>query len=220
MADTNKNRLADLEAAYARSKPRDRLYLEDLALLWGVTKPRFVTVRNAMPDFPAPVLVEQNRNIYLAKPALKAMIAYEGRHAKRNKVKADRAAAILGKRRTDSTEDFGHTPNELATLSRLATETEMREREQRLYIPAAEVTAIAGDVFAEISDFASRLSNEIDPHGMLSAEIRSSIDARAKDALQRCYRAMKGILERDAESGGDRGATDRAGKSRVRRTRK
>jgi hypothetical protein len=216
--ETNKKRVADLEAALKRAKPRDRLYLEDLALLWGTTKPRFVTVRNAMADFPESVDRDGNRYIYLAKPALQAMVKHERRHDSRNKIRADRAAAILGKTRGGgAADDNSHTPNELATLSRLAAEAEERERAQRMYIPAAEVYAVAGDVYAEISDFASRLSNEIDPHGELPAEVRVKIDKRGQDALLRCHRAMKAILTPNAQPVADRGASNRSGKPRPRR---
>lgn len=217
--ETNKKRLADLEAAFERAKPRDRMLLEDLAILYGVTKPRFVSVRNQMPDFPEAVDRDGNKYIYLAKPAIRAMINFEKRHDALEKQRAARAAAIMGKRRAATPDDFSHSPSQLAILSRLAAEAEEREREQRLYIPAAEVAVIAGDVFGEISDFASRLANEIDPHGLLSAETRKQIDDRAKNALLRCHKRMKDILGGHAQPAADRSAPDSAGKPRSRRKR-
>lgn len=219
VAKSDPKRLKDLEAALGRAKPRDRLTLEECAVLWGVTKPRFVSVRNQMPAFPDPVDKEGNVFFYPARKALQAMLGYERRHDELAKARQSRADAILGKHRVSRTEgdDGSHSPNELATLSRIAADAEERERLQRLYVPIDEVVTIAGDVFGEVSDTLSQLAMLIDPHGRLDPKVRADIDKEAKGVLLRCHRRMKDILVVDVDDTRDRGP---AGKARAARTRR
>lgn len=215
---SNPKRVRDIRAAIARAKQRDKLSLEDLATIWGTAKSRFVTVRNTMPGFPEPVDKVGNQHVFPAIRALKAMLKHEQRHDEMARIQQNRADAILGKRRKpDEPVIAPMSANEMATLSRLAAETEERERAQGLYIPATEVAAVAHDVFSEISDFGSRLSNEIDPHGRLAPDVRLSIDKAAKEAVLRCHANMRQILSPDARQDGNRTATRRPGRAPARR---
>jgi hypothetical protein len=211
-------RVRDIEAALKRAPARSRLKLGDCALIWNVTKPRFVSVRNQMPDFPDPVDKEGNEYIYPARKALQAMLRYEKRHEAVAARRAEMTAQIMGKgRREANAASAGFSVNELAGMSRLANEVEEREINQGLYIPRAEVARVAGDVFSEISELLSRLSYKVDPSGRLPMATRVAIDTAGKEQLLKAGARMKDILEPDAQSARNRAAASRAGKPRVRR---
>jgi hypothetical protein len=200
----NKNRRSDIAAALKRAKPSDMLTLEELALIWGVTKPRFVTVRNTMADFPAPLPGQGNVYIYPARKALEAMLKHETRHDEAASQRRARADAILGRNGKGKASDTlgDHTPNELVLLSRLAADVEERERAMRIHIPAVEVSDTAGDVFGEMSEFLSDFANEIDPNGLLDPDTRERIDKAARERLLHFHRRMKHILTADGDAGG------------------
>lgn len=211
----NLTRRADLKSALRRAKPADNLTLEALAIIWGTTKSRFVSVRNTMPDFPQPMAGQGNGYIYPAAKALKAMLAHETRHDDAAKARAARTNAILGRsgRKGDAADVGAHTPSELATLSRMAAEAEQRERDQGMYVPVAEQAAIAGDVFSEISEFMRGLSNKLDPHGLLPPETRTLVDTLGDELLLRIHRKMKDVLSPDAKPRANRTATRRTRKA-------
>jgi hypothetical protein len=196
----NPNRRGDIGRALKRTKPDTMLSLENLATIWGVQKSRFVSVKNEIPDFPAPIQ-QGTAHVFPARVALKAMQLYERRHDDAAKRQQARTDAILGTVRAGRLDevDTGHNPRDLAVLSRLAAETEERERMQGLYVLKSEVARVCGDAFSEITDFCSRLSNEIDPHGRLDPQVRSKIDKRAKEALLRSHRILKDMLEANAK---------------------
>jgi hypothetical protein len=215
----SQNRRADIRRALRRVKPDDMLPLTQLALIWGVTKPRFVTVRNEMADFPPPRKGNGNEYEYAARPALEAMLRHETRHDAAAAEKQARTAAILGhtQRGRAGTDVGTHTPNELATLNRLAADIEEREREQGLYVPVAENAAVATEIFGEISEFMSSITNRIDPHGLIDATVRARIDAAASDALMGLHKRMKELLSPDAQPRGNRAKAGRSRSARARR---
>lgn len=216
-AQGNPHRRQDLEDALKRAKPRDRLTLEQVSLLWGVTKQRFVTVKNAMAAFPGVADTVGNLHYFPARAAIKAMLAHEKRFDQMASDRAARADAILGKSRGLAGAGSTFSPTELATMSRLAAEIEERERAQGEYVPVAEVAAIAGEVFSIISDFCSRLSNEIDPHGRLPPDTRRLIDEGSHRSLLQCHTELKDMLSPDAKRRDPRATGNRARKSRARR---
>lgn len=198
--ETNIKRIQDLEAALKRAKPKDTLRLDELALLWGVTKPRFVTVRNTMADYPAPQPGAGNEYVYPARKAINVMLAHERRHEKAAQARQDRANEIMGAgKRKGSPEAAFWSPTEMATLNRLAADIEERERAQGLFVPIAEVQAIALTIFSEFSDLCSRMPNVVDPHGALPVATRQLIDKNAKQALVHIHGTLKHILAADVE---------------------
>ncbi len=215
----NPNRRRDIAAALKRAKPGDHLTLQDIALVWGVTKQRFVTVRNQMADFPDPLPGQGNVYIYPAKQALEAMLAHETRHDDAARARQKRTALILGHvARGRAAEDIGaYTPNDLSTLARLAADTEQRERDQGLYVPVAEVAALAGEIFGEISEFMGGLANMVDPHGLLPPSTRAQIDSGGSEALLGLHRRMKDMLSPDAKPRGNRTASVRTRRAQARR---
>lgn len=219
-------RLNDLRVALKRAKPNDLLSLDDVALLWGTSKSRFVTQREQMANFPAPAPAPKEMGlaprayVYPARAAIEAMIAYANRHEDLDKAKAARTAAMLGQRRGAIDAAPLHNVNELQTVNRLAAEIEERERTQGLYIPVADVAAVAGELFSELSEFVSELANRIDPHGALPPGVRLLIADQGKEALLLIHRRLKDMLRADAVAETNRDPADSLGKSRARRPRK
>ena len=217
MADkTNAQRLIDLKAALASAKPKDVLSLADCAALWGVTKPRFVNKRAEIADFPDASVIEGNAHFYPAKPTIKAMIAHLERHQQAQADRVKSQARLIGKGRHAEVL-AQHTPAELATLNRLRADLESDEREQGLYCPIAEQQQVAGEVFSELSEFMSTLSNQIDPHGRLAPDVRTTIDSKAHEALLKFHARMRGLLSGDALHPGTRAPDRTSGKPRTRR---
>lgn len=215
----NTTRRADLRAAIKRAKKDDLLRLEDLARVWGVVKTRFVNIKNDITmtiGFPAHVQGPNNTHLYPAKESLEKLLAYETRNDEVTTARQERAAAILGQNGKGKASAASlHNPNELATLSRLAAEIEDRERDQRLYIPAAEVSAVGGEIFSLFSEFCGSLDNHVDPNGQLSADIRKRIRDGGHRTLMSIHERMKGLL--NAQPAADRRAPGRARKPRTRR---
>lgn len=219
MADkTNAQRLSDLQAALKLAKPKDRISLGDLAALWGVTKPRFVNKRAEIAGFPDPIAIEGNANFYSTRDTIKAMIAFLERHQRQALDRQKRQARLLGNG-VDAEALAQHTPAELATINRLATDLDVRERTQGLYMAVMDVQVVSGEIFSEISEFMSNLSNLIDPHGKLAAEIRKTIDIKAHEALLKLYSKMKALLSEDAIHPGTRAPDRSPRKARPRRKR-
>jgi hypothetical protein len=220
-AKANPNRRSDIAAALKRAKPNDMLSLEDLAFVYGTTKGPFVTAKKQMPGMPQPIL-QGTQHIYPARAALKAMLDFETRNDAAAVDISRRRDAILGTLTRDRHEEAtsAHLPaRELQILNRLAAEVEEREREQRAYIPAAEVARTAGEVFSALSEFMASLSNRVDPNGLLDPKLRTIIDTGGAEALLGFHKTLRLLLNADAVSGTPRTTPDRARKSRVRRKR-
>lgn len=215
-------RRARLKAGLKRVKPNDELTLDHCAVLWGVTKARFVSIRNeieATHGWPTPKPGPKNTFLYPAKESIERMLQYELQHdeaaAERQKV-ADR---ILGRttRGRAGTDPYHMPISEMAQLNRLATEIEERERAQRLYIPAAEVAAVNAEVFALFSAFCSDFDNRVDPNGELPAPVRARARQLGAELQLRIHREMKDMLTADAHAGTSDAS---AGGGKARRSRR
>jgi len=220
-AKGNPNRRSDIAAALKKAKPADMLSLEDLAFIWGTTKGPFVTAKKNMVGMPPPI-PQGTQHIYNARAALKAMRDYETRNDAAAVSQQKRADAILGtlaRERRDEATSTGLPVRDLQILNRMAAEVEDRERQQRLFIPAAEVAAEVGAVFSELSEFIAGLSNKVDPNGLLDPGLRQQIDDEGATALLGFNRRLKLLLDADVVAGSTRGTPDRAGKPRARRKR-
>lgn len=220
----NLARRSDLKAALKRAGTDDLLTLDACAVLWGVVKTRFVNVRNdieATIGWPQPQPGPRNSFLYPAKEAIEKMLAYEMRHDDLAADRQKRIDKILGRtRRVGSkspSDGYAMPVNEMATIHRLATEIEVRERNQRLYIPAAEVSATCGEVFAIFSEFCGDLDNRCDPNGELPAETRRRIRELGFDLQLRIHGEIKELLAADADTGSTDLARNRAPANRSRR---
>jgi hypothetical protein len=215
----NLNRRKSLERAIAKAKPDDELELATLANIWGTSKQTFVnTLRVIEAEFDPPEYRTGDRgtHIYPAKTMLEAMLRYERRNDQVALDRQQRAARILGQHRVDQAEMLSLPINELATLQRIAIETEARERDQRLYIPAAEVTQVTGDVFSILSNYLSQLEAHIDPNGVLAKEARATLREGGTRLALRIHGEIKDMLSPDAEQPAKR-KTSRKPNGRARR---
>lgn len=191
---SNEQRLIDLKAALKAVKPKQTLSLADCAALWGVTKPRFVNKRAEIAGFPDASVVEGNAHFYPARAAIKAMIAHLERH-ERSKVERVRSQTrLLGGRTAQPDILSSHTLAELAAANRLNTDLDQQEIDQGLRVLSVDVAMEIGEVFSELSEFCTTLSNQLDPHGELAPEIRATIDTKAHEALLRFHAMLKARL--------------------------
>jgi len=214
MAKTDPQRRVDLAAALASAKPGERWDTQECAAIWGVSKPRFVNKYVEFPDFPDPEK-DGNRHLYDKVGVIKSMLAYLDRHQAASLERAKRHAALLG---GDEMEEAlkRYTPQEIIHLNRLQTEMDQRAIAQGLYVPVTEVSAVAGAVFSEISEFMTGLSNKIDPHGKLDPNLRKLIDTNAHSRLLQVHNRLKALLA-DAVDGTPAAKARSARKPRLRR---
>jgi hypothetical protein len=217
-ATANPKRRKDLQAALKRAKPDDTLTLEELAFAWGVTKQRFVTVKNAMARFPDRIPTPGNVHVFPARKALEVMFAYETRFEEAAAAKQAKTDAMLGrKRRARLPREATHTINELRGILAMQGEMEEQEYVQGRRMDFDEVAAIAGVLYGKISAFMGSLSNRMDPNGLFPPEQRDLIDTMGADALMELYQDIKGLLSSDAKPRGNRAAPNSARRTRTRR---
>lgn len=195
----NEQRRNDIRYAQRRIKGGEKLTLTELAMIWGTSKARFVTVREAIDGFPAYEKAKTgNEHLYPAKEALDAMLAYEMRHDAARKDKALRQARMIeGKKRRGAAPVVALPADEMLKINRLATEAEEREIRQRELLWAADVQRTYGLIFAKISTFIASLRSSIDPNGELPAEMGTKLDERGREALLGLHGDIKGLLSGD-----------------------
>lgn len=216
---TDSQRLVDLKAALKRAHHKHTCTLEDLASLWGVTKPRFVNKRREFHRFPEHAEKVGNAYLYPTRDALKAMIEYLEKHKEVSTSRAKRLGELIG---TDQMAEHiagGFSIAELAKANQLAAELEERQRDQGLYAPISEVHRVIGMVFSEISEFVSNLANVVDPHGKLPPSARATLDSKAHEELLRLHGNLKGMLSTNAVDSGTRKPARKSGAARTRRKR-
>jgi hypothetical protein len=194
---TDAQRIADIKALLAKTKPKDELSLQDCAAVWGVSRPRFINKRAEMADFPQERR-DGNAHYYPAKAALKAMLNRLEEQNRRSTERATRLGKLVPKNLSSSISNL--SVQDLARLNRLHMDVEVRERDQGDWIAKAEVSMVVGEVFSDIAEFMSGLANKIDPHGRLSPKIRADIDSNGREALLKLHRKIKGLVD-DVDAG-------------------
>lgn len=225
----NLNRRRDFEAALKRTKPKDEITLEGLATLSGVSKQRFVNnLRDVEKLFDMPPYRVGPRGIHIfpARKAIQTLLAYEKRNDAAEARVQERTARILGrgarKRKRADADELLIGISDLATLSRVMAETEQRERDQGLFIPVADVAAMAGRVFSILSGFLSDLDTNVDPNGLLPDPVRALIREGGRNASLAIHAEMKDMLSGDAipKSTGSRRSRGKDGQPRGARARR
>jgi len=220
MANTapNMDRRDRLRRALRKVKPGDKWTLTEIAIVWGTTKQRFITVRKSIEDefgFPPHEKAKSgNDHLFEAKPALEAMLAYETRNDVVKKDRQQRLSRMVEGTKKPVAESFAMPARELLEVNRLAREVEEREIQQRELISFAEVQRTVGIAFSKISTFINELPSILDPNGELPAEITARLDAKARDALLSLHAEIKGLLTQDVERQPIAGARGKAGRAR------
>lgn len=192
-------RRADLQAAAKAFKKADTITLADLALLWGVSKPRFINIRNTIPDFPEPIGKQGNTDLYNAKAAVQGLLTYETRNDTVTAAKASKVRAILGAA-DPGEDDQALPPSEMLALSRARAEIEKRMVEQGELVRFIDVQHTIAQVFGHISNVVGKLSDSVDPNGALPGHVRQSLDGLGKELLLRIYADLNDMLAEDANS--------------------
>lgn len=199
----NKQRRGALSGALKRIKPEERLSLDDLAMLWGTAKTRFVNVKQQMIrdgfDFPPPEKGAKNANLYHGKPALEVMLAYETRNDQSAHQKDKAIKAILGQQQEQDSAGV-LSISELAILNREAARAEERAREQGKHSLLSDQAAVAAEVFSMITDFFGDLDAQVDPNGQLDKEIRAKLRTLGHDAQIKLHDKMKELLSDEPRS--------------------
>lgn len=209
-------RRADLDRALKAFKKGENTTLEEMALLWGVTKARFINVRSMIADFPEPVGKQGNVHLYPAKETISALIRHEKRNDEATGAKANKIARILGVAEVDESA-AGISASEALQLSRARADILKRKRELGELVPFGQVQQVLAEVFGEISQTLGKLSDNVDPNGRLPGTVRMLLDGLGKDLLLRTYARLTDMLPNDADSHPARTAPTRARPNRARR---
>lgn len=199
MTKPTSTRRADLVAALKQFKKGESISLEDLGALWGVSKARFVNVRNEIPDFPEPIGKQGNALLYDARPAIECLVKRIERTNKASSARSAKVAQILGGRDADHDEDDSLPPSEMLALSRAGAEIEKRRRAQGELVLASQVHEAAGKVFGYLSQVLGKLTNSVDPNGRMAPAARQLIDAAGKDLLLRMHDDLSDMLGGNAD---------------------
>jgi hypothetical protein len=210
-------RRADLKAALKRFKKGETITLDDIARLWGVTKPRFLNIRNDIADFPEPIGKQANALLYDAKPTLECLLNHETRNDQAVAKRSSKVARILGASKADEEEPL--PPTEMLALARAGAERDKRLREQGMLVKFTDVQQVASEVFGEMSSTLSKLSDLVDPNGKLPAHVRDLVDGGGKDVLLRLYNRFNDMLGGNADLNAHPAAANRARPHRARRPR-
>ena len=215
---TETERLVDIKAALKAAKPKDETTLEELATVWGVTKPRFVTKKLEFVGFPDKIRVEKNVHIFKLIPCLKAMIAHIERHLSVSKSKTKRLAELTGIDHMQAEQHGNLSIAEIAKANQIGTELEQRALDQGLYVPILDVQRDVGQVFSLMSEFYSTAANRLDPHGrLLTPEMRAALEKNAHDSLLEMHSILKAWLSGDVDGTPTGSAARRDRKAPTRR---
>lgn len=209
----------DLVATLKQFKKGEHISLEDLGSLWGVSKARFVNVRNEIADFPEPIGKQGNALLYDARPAIECLIRRVERTNKASSARSAKVAQILGGRDAEVEDDDHLPPSEMLALSRAGAEIEKRRRAQGELVLAAQVHEIAGMVFGYLSQRLGKLSNSVDPNGRLPGNVKTTLDGLGKDLLLRMHEDLSDMLGGNADAKPSRAAPPRARTAPTRKPR-
>lgn len=186
-----------LAGARKRAKPGAEISLEMLAHLWKVTKARFVNVKAEIPEFPEPSSKDPKTGAlnYPAVEALDALIDWEHRDDKVAAAKNERHRKLLGgKVEEPPADEVIMPPSELLKYDQLSASVQKREIDQGNLVRAADVAALAAQVFSLCSGYFGGLANAVDPNGLLDHEVRASLDAGGRDLLFKLHGEMSALF--------------------------
>lgn len=224
MSKSNAQRVQDLEEAkkkYRRSKKL--LSLDDLAILYGLTKPAFVNLRKTMEGFPDPAERRGNAFFYPAFAAVSAMHAYVKRHEQQHLDRGRRFSDLV---QTGNGED--HHGLTLSAQEQLRA-YELRDKltkealAQGLMHLASDCAETAEKVLSMISRTFGSPCESMDPNGKWPAEVRAAVDDAGRALVLRCYDEMRDMLIPHVDqptSRPSRSRADRAGTKPPRKTGK
>jgi hypothetical protein len=216
MAKSDTQRKIDLTEAKATYRRRRKavLSLDDLSILYGLTKPAFVNLRKTVEGFPDPSERRGNSFWYPAYEAVSALLTYVERHEKTTKGRAKKFSDLV--QPTVNGHAFADEPLtareqlQAYELRKLLIEEEVA---QGVLHRADHCAAVSDRVFSLISStFGSRLADALDPNGKWDPEVREALDKLGEKLTLQVYEQMKdmltaGVVEHvDRKSAGPSGA--------------
>lgn len=225
MAKSTAQRRQDLEAAKKQfvRKPKAVLSLDDLAILYGLTKPAFVNLRKTVDGFPDPCEQRGNAFFYPAYKAVCALLAYVTRHETAKESHAKRFSSLV------APPVDGDTGNAAPlTASEQLKAWELRDRLLQEAVAQGHLhrnedcAAVADKVFSLISRTFAAPSDSLDPNGLWPADIRAEIDKAGEALVLQTYNQMRDMLSPDANqrhSGSSAPGSARGGARKARKSR-
>lgn len=179
-----------------RRRTRAVLTMDEIAALYGVTKPAMHNIHKLVPDFPEFVDKKGNAFFYPAYKVVVALLAY----VKRKEVATrDAARSFQDIVSPDHSAGDDQTPpltaGEQLKAYQLRQNIVDEELEQGILHRADKCAAVSEKVFSEISrTFGSNLADTIDPNGKWPPELRTAIDEAGEALTLRCFGHMKHML--------------------------
>lgn len=203
MSKSDAQRRADLESAKVQYRRRTRamLTMDEIAALYGLTKPAMHNLHKTIPDFPESVDKKGNAFFYPAYKAVVALLAY----VKRKEV-AEKSAARAFQEIVAPAHTIGDDQTPPLTAGEQLKAYELRQKiideeiDHGTLHRADQCAAVSDKVFSEISrTFGSNLADTIDPNGKWPPELRTAVDEAGEALVLRCFGQMKHMLT----AGGD-----------------
>lgn len=212
---TRKADLIEAKKRFARSKKL--LSLDELAILYGLSKGAFVNLRKMIPDFPDPAERKSNAYFYPAHAAVSALLAYVTRHEETQADHARRLRALAG-----PPQDLGDGDAPTLTANEQLKAYDLRQKlkeeaiEQGHLHRSDHCAAVSERVFSLISRTFGKPSDSMDPNGRWPAAVRAQIDKAGEALVLQCYNQMRDMLGQDANQQPRGSSTARAGRRRAK----
>ncbi len=184
------NRRKALAEALESTVKGETITLDEMMILWGVSKGTFVNTRNLIPYFPEAAFVGARNVInWPRKEALEALIKWEMRGDGEAKAKTQRLNRMMGLENGEDDEAI-ISISEMSKASGLRADIEERMIRQGELVPISENRRVAGRVFEIISRNLSRLGSVIDPNGREKPELRARLDQNGSNLLLAIHREL------------------------------
>lgn len=184
------NRRKALAEALKSTAKGETITLDEMMILWGVSKGTFVNTRNLIPYFPEAAFVGAKNVInWPRKEALEALTKWEMRGDGEAKAKTQRLNKMMGLD-SEEGEDSIISISEMSKASGLRADVEERMIRQGELVPISDNRRVAGRVFEIISRNLSRLGSVIDPNGREKPELRARLDQNGSNLLLAIHREL------------------------------
>lgn len=211
MSKSDAQRRSDLEAAKVQYRRRTRamLTMDEIAALYGLTKPAMHNLHKTIPDFPESVDKKGNAFFYPAYKVVVALLAYVRRKERAERDSARAFNDIVAPARA-AEDDQGPllTAGEQLKAYELRQKIIEEELDHGTLHRGDHCAAVSDKVFSEISrTFGSNLADTIDPNGKWPPELRAELDTAGEALVLRCFVHMKHMLGGEVD-GADKSDAD------------
>lgn len=223
MAKSDTQRRADLEDAKVRYRRRTRAVLnwDEIAMLYGITKPAMHNLAKTIEGWPDHVDKKGNAFFF---PAYKVVVALL--HYVKRKEEAEKGAAIAFQDlvRPAVTAEDGRLPPMTATEQLKAYELRQKivdeEVANGVLHRADHCAAVSDAIFTDISrTFGSSLADTLDPNGQWPPEVRTAVTEAGENLTLRCYARLKDMLTAGVVGANTNADNGNSGPSRAARPR-